>query len=135
MVTKSDKVDPALLEQVKKQIPHFFTDRIVQHWKGGAHRELKEKPQLWRNVTRRIEGGHNIFVHLHIDVRLEKFELRDNSGLYKWPVGEVELGLAVASRGTYVGLRIGTDTLRLNRHELLTAFNELRALRETARPR
>jgi hypothetical protein len=129
-------VDHRLLDQLKKRLPHFFTDKIEQHRSGAAVPEKpKEPPQLWRNVTRRYPGGHDAFVHLHIDVRLRKFELRDNSGLYIWPVGEHDLEFAVASKGAYVGLRIGADTLRLHRHELLTAFNELRALREAANTR
>lgn len=136
MANEKDLPDPTLVERLRTLCPHFFTGAIERHRKGApALKKEDKKPQLWRNVTRKYPGGHDAFVHLHIDVRLRKFELRDNSGLYIWPVGEHDLEFAVASKGAYVGLRIGADTLRLHRHELLTAFNELRALREAANTR
>lgn len=123
-----DEPDPTLVARLRRMCPHFFTDAIERNRKS-APAKPKPKPLLWGKVTRDLGRGCKVFVHLHIDVHLRKFEFRDNSGVQRWPVDEKQLELAISSGGRNVGIVLGTDTLRLNRDELLTAFNDLRALR------
>lgn len=125
--------DPTLVERFKAMCPHFFTSAIERHRRSEVTHP-KPKAKLWTNVTRDIGGGDSAFVHLHIDSKLQKFEFRDYSGEYRWPVDENLLQQAVRSRGAHVGIKLGVDILRLNRAELLSAFNYLRALRAEKPP-
>ncbi len=127
--TGEDLPDPTLVERLRALCPHFFTSAIERHREGGSKVPRKPKHQLWANVTRDLGGGASTFVHLHIDTHLRKFEFRDSSGVHHWPIGEDHLQQAITSGGTYVGIKIGVETFRLKRAELLAAFKYLRALR------
>jgi hypothetical protein len=122
-----EQPNPTLVEQLRTLCPHFFTGAIERHRKGGSAVPEKPKRQLWASVTRDLGEGACTFVYLHF-VRPREFELRDNSGESRWPVNEDYLQQAICSRGFYVSLKLGTETFRLKRAELLFAFRRLRTL-------
>ncbi len=86
--------------------------------------------RLWHNVIRKVKGGTEVFIHLHIDQKLKKFEFRDNGNIVTWQVSEKQLEEAVAAKKEYVSIRCGAESLRVKRQQLLTAFNNLRGLRK-----